>query len=73
MIKRGGPASEPLNIAIMKSTSTIATLAALGAASATAIAPRWDVKDSQANCWNFYSDVEATADNIDLESVIGGL
>lgn len=57
----------------MKSTSTIATLAALGAASATAIAPRWDVKDSQANCWNFYSDVEATADNIDLESVIGGL
>lgn len=57
----------------MRSTITLATLASLGSASATAIASRWDVKDSQANCWNFYSDVTATADNIDLESVIGGL
>ena len=51
-------------------TAAFSILAGLAVASP---AKRWDIKDSQANCWNFYSDITAEADNIDLESVIGGL
>jgi len=54
----------------MLSIAAFTILAGLVSASPT---KRWDVKDSQANCWNFYSDITAEADNIDLESVIGGL
>ena len=46
------------------------SLLVVGSASASPAAKRWT--DSQADCWTFYSDIEAeTANNIDLASVIG--
>jgi len=52
----------------MKSSIVALSLAGLAAASPTG--KRWT--QSSANCWTFYEDIYAEANNTDLQSVIGG-